>query len=253
MVFDVGNTNIVIGAYDKENLVHSWRMSTALERTEDEMGLVLRSLLENAGLFADGFGGAILSSVVPAVTLVLAGAIRKALHVEPLIASNKLRLDLGLAHASSGEIGIDRLVTCVAAHKLYGGPAIVIDYGTASKYDVIDENGAFVTGITAPGIGICADALFSRAALLGCVPLELPASTMVQNTIESLQMGILGGRVGETEYFVRRLRQDTGWANMKVIATGGFVSVLAAGTDVFDVVNPNLTLEGLRLIYEMNR
>ena len=253
LVFDVGNTNIVVGVFDGAALVDSWRMSTGVERTKDEMGLLLRSLLDNAGLIGTAFDGAIVSSVVPAVTQALEGGIRRATGITPMIVSNKLRLDIGLEHGAGGEVGADRLVNCVAALKMYGGPAIVIDYGTASKYDVVAADGAFVTGITSPGIGICAEALFSRAALLGRVPLTLPESMLVQNTIESVQMGILGGRIGETEYIVRRLKAELGQPDMKVIATGGYVSTLAAGTDVFDVVNENLTLEGLRLIFDMNR
>jgi len=253
LVFDVGNTNIVAAVFEGERLVDSWRMSTGVERTKDEMGLLLRSLIENAGLSITAFEGVIVSSVVPVVTQALEGGIRRALGFSPMIVTNKLRLDIGLAHGVGDEVGADRLVNCVATLKLYGGPAIVIDYGTASKYDVVAEDGTFVTGITSPGIGICAEALFARAALLGRVPLTLPESSLVQNTIESVQMGILGGRIGETAYFVERLKKETGWTDMKVVATGGYVSTLAGGTDIFDVVNENLTLEGLRLIFDMNR
>jgi len=253
LVFDVGNTNIVIGVFDGAELTGSWRVSTGVERTEDEMCLLLRGLLDGAGLASVTFANMVISSVVPAVTASLTGGVRKALGMEPMLVTNRLRLGIKLDKGAGGEVGADRLVNCVAALKLYGGPAIVIDYGTASKYDVIAADGTFVTGITSPGIGICAEALFSRAALLGRVPLELPPSMIVQNTIESVQAGILGGVIGETEYFVRRLKKETGWADMKVVATGGYVPILAAATDVFDVVNANLTLEGLRLIDEMNR
>jgi len=253
LVFDVGNTNIVVGVYDGAALTHSWRLSTGVERTRDEMGLLLRSLLDNADLLHAAFEGAIISSVVPAVTQALEGGVRRAIGITPMLVSNQLKLGIGLDKGAGNEVGADRLVNCVAALKLYGGPVIVVDYGTASKYDVIAADGTFVTGITAPGIGIVSDALFSRAALLGRVPLTLPDSTLVQNTVESVQMGILGGRVGETEYFIHRLRAETGWADMKVIATGGFVTTLAAGTDIFDVVNENLTLEGLRILFDMNK
>ncbi len=254
IVADVGNTNTVLGAYKNNELINSWRMTTGTNRTADETGVFICSVLEKSGFSAEDVENCIISSVVPDIMYSLVHGFKKYLNINPMIASYKMKSDIFITKGiNPREVGVDRIVNCQAAYTLYGGPAIVIDYGTATTYDVVNENGEFVTGITAPGLKICAEALFSKTALLSKVELSLPTSLLVENTTESIQAGILFGRIGETEYIVDRLKKEIGLTDAKVIATGGLARVIAQGTDVFNEINPNLTLEGLRILYEMNR
>jgi len=227
-------------------------MSTGENRTSDEMGLFIHSLFTHSDVLVDTVRSIIISSVVPNIMYSLANGFRKYFDVTSMIVSKDLNLGITLNDVGKRELGADRIVNCVAAYKLYGGPVIVADYGTATKYDVVTADGLVVTAITAPGIKISADALFAKAALLGKVELTLPPSLLVKSTTESIQAGILYGRIGETEYIVNRLRQEMGAPNAIVVATGGLAGSIALGTKIFDHVVPALTLEGLRLLYEMN-
>lgn len=250
LVVDVGNTNIVLGLYNGPSLLRSWRMGTRSNQTSDEMGAMMRSWLthENAGKGV--LKNAIISSVVPDIMYSLTNAIRRYFDVEPMIVSRNMNLGMNL-DTGSRKLGADRIVNCVSAYKQFSGPVIIIDYGTATTYDLVDENGHFVTGVTAPGIKISADALFERAALLGKVELVLPKSAIVTSTTQSVQAGILFGAIGQTEYIVKRLNEEAGKKAI-VVATGGLAQTIAKGTEIFDHIIPGLTLEGLRLIFEMN-
>lgn len=252
LVIDVGNTNIVLGVYKKNEFLGLWRLSTALARTADEMGLRMLEFLNNSGIKAGGVTSAIISSVVPNSMYSLVHGLRKYFELEPLIVSRSLNLNIKLLKEASKELGADRIVNAASAYALYGGPVIIIDYGTATKYDVVDDNGEFITGVTAPGIKISADALFERAALLGRIELSLPRSVVAENTVESLQAGILYGHIGQTEYIVEKLKEELDMPEAAVVATGGLSRLIAQGTDIFDHINPLLTLEGLKLIHEMN-
>ena len=253
LVIDVGNTNIVLGLYDGPALLRSWRMATGENRTSDEMGIFVYSLLGHSKIAPESLKSIIISSVVPNVMYSLTNGIRKYFDISPMIVSKDMELGIKLNQVGERELGADRIVNCVAAYKLYGGPLIIADYGTATKYDAISKDGEFLTGITAPGIKISAEALFARAALLGQVELTLPPSLMVKSTAESMQAGILFGRIGETEYIVNRLRQEMGAPEAIVVATGGLAHTLARGSDIFNHIEPGLTLEGLRILYEMNK
>jgi type III pantothenate kinase len=250
LVIDVGNTNIVLGLYDGPVLLRWWRMGTRQNQTSDEMGVMMNSWLTLAGFGVADLKSVIISSVVPDIMYSLTNAIRKYFDISPLIVNRDMELGIDL-RLGSRELGADRIVNCVAAFSKFGGPVIIIDYGTATTYDLVAHDGEFLTGITAPGIKISADALFERAALLGKVELILPPSVMVSTTAESVQAGILYGAIGETEYIVSRLKEACGGAGC-VVATGGLAHTVSRGTDVFDHIVPGLTLEGLRLIYEMN-
>ena len=252
LVIDVGNTNITLGVCRGEVIETQWRLTTRSNRTVDETGMQLIWLLENRGYKAEDVKGVVVSSVVPKLMYSLTRAVQKYLNLEPLVVNQELSLGLKLLLPATKELGADRLVSAAAAYKLYGGPIIVIDYGTATTYDVIAEDGEFLTGITAPGIKISADALFDKAALLGEIELALPPNIVAKNTVESLQSGILYGSIGETEYIVSRLKRELSLPQAKVVATGGLCRVIALGTDVFDYVEPGLVLDGLRLIYYMN-
>ena len=244
----------MLGLYDGENLVKSWRMSTSEGRTSDEMGLFIYSVLTHTGLSPDALKSVIISSVVPNIMYSLENGIRKYFDKTAMIVNRDMRLGISLNSVGKRELGADRIVNCVAAYGLYGGdaPIIIIDYGTATTYDAVSAKGEFITGITAPGIKISAEALFSRAALLGKVELSFPPSILVESTAESVQAGILYGSIGETEYIVRKLREAIG-DNAKVIATGGLARTISQGCDIFDYIKSDLTLEGLRMIYEMNK
>ena len=252
LVIDVGNTNIVLGLYDGPELIRSWRMATDEKRTSDEMGLFIYTLFKHVEIAPAGLKSIIISSVVPNIMYSLSNGIRKYFDVVPKIVNKDMQLGITLNKVGERELGADRIVNSVAAYKLFGGPVIVIDYGTATTYDVVSKTGEFITGITAPGIKISADALSARAALLGNVELALPPSLMVNSTKESIQAGILYGRIGESEYIVNRLRQEIGEPTAAVVATGGLAHTIAKGTKIFDHIVPALTLEGLRLLYEMN-
>lgn len=253
LVIDVGNTNIVLGLYDGPNLLRSWRMATGENRTSDEMGIFIYSLLGHSKIAPESLKSIVISSVVPNIMYSLTNGIRKYFEISPMIVSKKMELGIKLNQVGERELGADRIVNCVAAYKLFGGPLIIADYGTATKYDALSKDGEFLTGITAPGIKISAEALFSRAALLGQVELTLPSSLMVKSTAESMQAGILFGRIGETEYIVNRLRSEMGEPDAKVIATGGLAHTIAQGSDIFCEIVPGLTLEGMRILYEMNK
>jgi len=251
LVVDVGNTNIVLGLYDGPSLLRSWRMGTRHNQTSDEMGAMMRSWLTHEGAGKGLLKNAIVSSVVPDIMYSLTNAIRRYFDIEPMIVSREMKLGVNL-DTGSRELGADRIVNCVAAYTKFGGPVTIIDYGTATTYDAMDAKGRFITGITAPGIKISADALFSRAALLGKVELNLPSSVLVTTTTESVQAGILFGAIGQTEYIVKMIKATMDVDDMTVVATGGLAHTIAKGSDVFDHIVPGLTLEGLRLIYEMN-
>jgi len=253
LVVDVGNTNIVFGLYEGAELLRSWRMGTRQNHTSDEMGIFVHSWLSLQGVSSKDLQSIIISSVVPDIMYSLTNAIRKYFDIVPKIVSKDMELGIDLTSMGRRELGADRIVNCVAAYKSFGGPVIIIDYGTATTYDAVDATGRVITAITAPGIKISADALFGRAALLGKVELTLPPSFVVKNTTESVQAGILYGAIGETEYIVRRLRETMDAPNAKVVATGGLAHTIAHGSDVFDHIVPSLTLDGLRLIYEMNK
>ena len=254
IVADIGNTNIVLGAYKGPELLNSWRMATRINRTADETGVFICSVLEKSGYAPEDVENCIISSVVPDITYSLTHAFQKYFNIDPMVVHYKMKMDIRLgSQENPREVGADRIVNCQAAYKLYGGPIIVIDYGTATTYDVVDAEGNFLTGITAPGIKICAEALFDRTALLNKVELAMPPSMLVENTTESIQAGIVFGRIGETEYIVARLKKELGIPNAKVAGTGGLARIISQGTDIFNVINPNLTLEGLRWLYEMNK
>lgn len=253
LVIDVGNTNIVFGLYEEKSLVRSWRMSTNENKTSDEMGIFIYSLFNYNSIAHKNLKDIIISSVVPNIMYSLINGIRKYFNIYPIVINSNMNLGNVMKYVENRELGADRIVNCVAAYSLFGGPCIVIDYGTATTYDAMDKDGAFITGITAPGIKISAQALFSSAALLGKVELSLPKNLLVTSTAESVQAGILYGRIGETEYIVSRLKKEISATNAIVIATGGLAHTISEGSQVFNHIVPSLTLDGLRLIFEMNK
>lgn len=253
LVIDVGNTNIVLGVYDKEKLVANWRMTTTNNRTADETGIFIHSLFDYSDVDAKNIENIIISSVVPNIMYSLTHGIRKYFHMEPMIVEAGMKTGINLTMENPKEMGADRIVNLVAAYEIYGGPALVIDYSTATTFDVVSKNGEFITGITAPGIQICADALYQRAAQLPKIEIKRPQSLIVKNTVGSIQAGIVIGHIGETIYIIEQLKKELNQPDLKVIATGGLARIIDEEEKVFDIIDPVLTLKGLRILYEKNK
>ena len=253
LVIDVGNTNIVLGVYKGKRLVASWRMTTSNSQTADEIGIFIHQLFDYSEVDALEIDAIIISSVVPNIMYSLIHGLVKYFHIQPMIVGAGMKTGVNLLMDNPREMGADRIVKLVAAYEIYGGPAMVIDYSTATTYDVINEKGVFVTGITAPDIQICADALTESTAQLPNVEIRKPKSIIVKNTIGSLQAGIVYGHIGETKYIIEQVKEELGLPELKVIATGGMAKIMESNGPLFDVIDPLLTLKGLRIVYEKNK
>lgn len=253
LVIDVGNTNSVLGVYDGEQLCANWRLTTLNTRTADETGMLIRSLFEYSDIPIEQVEDVIICSVVPNIMYSLTNGIRKYLKLDPMIVGAGMKTGINLLMENPKEMGADRIVNLVAAKEIYGGPALVIDYSTATVFDVVNEKGEFVTGITAPGLQVCADALYKKAAQLPKIEIKRPSSIITKNTVGSIQAGIVIGHIGETIYIIEQLRKKLKNPNLKVIATGGMARVIDEKEEIFDVVDPVLALKGLRIIYEKNK
>ncbi len=253
LVVDVGNTNITFGVYEEEKLCVTFRMMTKAPRTSDEYGMQIAGLLERNEINRKQLTGAIVASVVPNVMHALVGAIIKYIKLTPLIVGPGIKTGIKIITGHPNEIGSDRIVDVVAAYEKYGGPVLVLDFGTATTYDYVTADGCFAAGITAPGIRISAKALWEDAAKLPEIEIVKPKSILAQETISSMQAGLVYGQIGQTEYIIRQVKKETGLENMKVVATGGLGRIIADETDAIDIYDSTLTLEGLRLIYRKNR
>lgn len=250
LVFDVGNTNITIGLFDEQELVGSYRMTTKLPRTSDEYGMFFLNLLSSKGIVVDRIEAAIIASVVPNINHSLNNGIKKYIHVEPIMVGPGIKTGIRIMTENPRELGADRIVDAVGAYTLYGGPVLVIDYGTATTYDLVLEDGSFVAGVTAPGVRLSANALWQGAAKLPEIEIVKPDTILAKSTVPSMQAGLVYGHIGETEYIVKRMMEEADIKNMKVVATGGLGKIIAEATDSIDVYDANLTLKGLQIIYE---
>lgn len=253
LVIDVSNTNSTLGVFDGDKLVANWRLSTLSSRTSDETGMLLRMLFVHSGMDISEIDAVVVSSVVPNVMYSLLSGIRKYLQKEPMVVRAGMKTGINLRMENPKEMGTDRIVNLVAAYELYGGPAIVVDYSTATTFDVVSEKGEFLTGITAPGVQICADALTRRAAQLPKIKIKRPETLITKNTVDSIQAGLVLGHIGETIYIIQQIKEKLDMPNIKVIATGGLAKVIDENEEIFDVYDPVLALQGLRLLYEKNR
>ncbi|MHB8508235.1 MAG: type III pantothenate kinase [Candidatus Dormibacteria bacterium] len=254
LAIDTGNTNVVLGVFEGEELAVQWRIATRRDWTYDELGVVVRGLLESAHKTSKDVDGVVISSVVPDLNSVLAEMPRRYLGREALLVGPGIRTGVQIRYDNPREVGADRIVNGLAAFRKYGGPAIVIDFGTATTFDAIAANGDYLGGAIAPGIKISMDALFSRAAKLQLVELKMPPEGAVigKNTVHSMQAGFIFGFVGQIEGIVTRMREELG-GRCRVIATGGLAGLIGGYTSAIEVVDERLTLDGLRFIYDLNR
>jgi type III pantothenate kinase len=253
LTIDIGNTNITIGLYEGEELSSAWRLATVHDRMPDEYGLQLLGLMEQAGCAIGQITASALASVVPPLTGTFLQACDKYLHQKPLVVDAGVKTGLRIRYEDPKHaLGADRVVDAVAVQHLYGVPACVVDFGTATTFDAISVDGEYLGGAIAPGIGIAAEALFQRTAKLPRVELQRPPSAIGSNTVRAIQSGLIFGYVGLVEGMVERFRKELG-DNMKVIGTGGLAELIASETDVIQYMAPWLTLEGLRMVWEMNQ
>lgn len=248
LVVDVGNTHITLGVFQGAELKGTFRMTTKQTRTSDEYGIQLCSLLMHKNFKIEDIEDVVVSSVVPDTMHSLGSAIIKYFNKKPIVPTN---LDMGLKINTMypKDIGPDRIVDAVAAYEKYGGPVIVIDFGTATTYDVVTADGVFEGGVISTGIRTSARALWGGAAMLPEIEIKKPASIIAKETVSSMQGGLVYGYIGQTEYIVNKIKAS-GFAEAKVVATGGLGSIIVPETDVIDIFDPNLTLDGLRMIYE---
>jgi type III pantothenate kinase len=252
LVMDIGNTNIVLGIFDQDQLIHQWRMETDRYKTEDEYGMQVKALLNDAGLAFSSIDGIIMSSVVPPIMFSLESMCGKYFQIKPLIVGPGVKTGLNIKYENPREVGADRIVNAVAAIEEYGSPLVIVDFGTATTYCYIDEARQYMGGAIAPGINISTEALFNRAAKLPRIEIMRPANVVGKNTISAMQSGIVFGYVGQAEGIVTRMKAQSR-EEPKVIATGGMASMIAKESSIVDIVDPHLTLKGLHLIYKRNQ
>ena len=251
LVIDVGNTNIVFGVYRGQDLLQHWRLSTDQTATEDEYGLMMVQALSISGYEVKEIEGVIISSVVPPLMPVLEKICSRYLQREPLVVGPGIKTGLNIRYEDPREVGADRIVNAVAAIERYGTPLLVVDFGTATTFDYIDQKGQYIGGAITPGIGISTEALYQKAAKLPRIELAAPKSVIGRNTVQSMQAGIIHGFAGQVDGIVRKVKMEYD-QNIKVIATGGYADLIAAESTEIDQVDSLLTLHGLRLIYEKN-
>ncbi len=252
LCIDIGNTNITLGLYEGAALGPRWRLSTEHERMPDEFGLQVTGLLALAGKSPADIRGVAMASVVPPLTGRWIETCRTYLKSNPLVIDAGVRTGVKIRYEDPRAVGADRIVDAAAAFRLFGGPACIVDFGTATTFDAISAEGEYLGGAIAPGIGVAAQALFQRTAKLPRVDIAKPPAAIGRNTVHAIQSGLLFGYVGLVEGMVARFRQELG-PEMKVIGTGGEVDLIARETKVIEILAPWLTLDGLRMIYEMNQ
>ena len=250
---DVGNTNIKLALFDGEEMRSSWRISATILRTADEFGIAFRDIFSAHGYDFSDVDGIIISSVVPTLNYTLEHACTYYMHIKPLMVSSLIKMGIKLDYAVPKSLGADRIASSVAAYRLYGGPCIVVDMGTATTFNAITKDGVFLGGAIAPGMKTSLDALVSHASQLPLVELSLPSSPIGKNTISNMQSGIIYGYRGLVENIIHEIKRELG-SDAKVIATGGMTSViLSENSEFIDHYDRALTLKGLQILYSLNR
>ncbi|MGC8667843.1 MAG: type III pantothenate kinase [Chthonomonadales bacterium] len=252
LAIDVGNTNITLGVYHQGKLQADWRIRTQRDRTADEHASILLRLMDHRSISPAQIRGVAISNVVPTMTDALVGLARRYFSADPLVVGPDTDFGISIHYRPPGDVGADRLVNAIAAYHRYGGPAVVVDFGTSTTFDVIGASGDYLGGAIAPGIGISTDALFQRAARLYRVELTAPAHAIGTNTVEAMQSGIMFGFAGQVDAIVERIARELP-AKPSVIATGGLADRMHKLSRTIEHVDPMLTLDGLYLLYVRNR
>ncbi|MEN6561734.1 MAG: type III pantothenate kinase [Acidobacteriota bacterium] len=252
LAFDVGNTTIAVGLFRGRKLVRSWKLETDSDRTSDEYGMIILGLFGGAGLTPGKVAGAIISSVVPPLTPVIEEVCRTSFATEPSVVGPGLKTGMPILYENPFEVGADRITAAVAAFEKYGGPVIVLDFGTATTFDAISARGEYLGGAIAPGVRISAEALYLKTAKLPRIELRKPKRAIGRTTVASMQSGLYFGYIGMVTRTIEEIRKELG-REARVIATGGFGSQITAELDVIEAYEPDLVLEGLRIIHERNR
>ena len=251
LVLDIGNTNVTLGVFDGPALKSTWRLATDARRMPDEYGFFMANIMSYRGVQPSDITGACICSVVPPLIPTFEEVCRNYFAVQPLTVSAGVKTGISIQYDSPRDVGTDRVADAVAALKLYGGPVIVVDFGTATVFDAVSADGKYLGGALAPGINLSADALYQSTSQLRRVELAPPATAIGKNTVAAMQSGLIFGYIGLVEGMVARFKSELG-PEAKVIATGGLAELMARETTVFDAVNPDLTLLGLRMIYDLN-
>lgn len=256
LAVDVGNTNIVLGVFEGQSLLRAWRLQTVRERTVDELGLLVDGLFAHDHVQHGDIDGIVLGSVVPPVTSAMRGMIARYFGLTPLIVDPALNTGMPILYENPGEVGADRIVNAIAAYEHYGRegqqPLIICDFGTATTLDAVSAKGEYLGGAICPGVNISADALFQRAAKLPRIDVRKPSTVIGRTTVGAMESGLFYGYVGMVEGLVRRMRGELG-GQAVCVATGGLAVVIAPETDVIQHVDVDLTLHGLRIVWERNR
>lgn len=253
LAIDVGNTNLVFGVFEGSSLIASFRTATHQAYTEDEYGLIFDNLLRSKGINSKGFEGGIISSVVPSLTTVLEKMCVKYLTFKPILVGPGIKSGINIKYENPREVGADRIANAVAAYHKYGGPAIIVDFGTATTFDAITADFDYLGGAIAPGVSISSEALFKSAARLYRVEIARTDQIIGKNTAESIKSGIYYGYVGLVENIVEKMKEEMGGGRIFTVATGGLAPLICSGAKNIDAVDLMLTLDGLKLIYDKNK
>lgn len=253
LVIDVGNTNTELAVLKDDKIIKSWRFVSKTPRTSDEYGILLRNLFEHDDVLLNEIRDIIISSVVPNIMYSLNNGIRKYIGIKPLVVGPGVKTGMPINTSDPTEVGADRIVDAVAAYQIYGGPVIVIDFGTATTFDYVTKEGAFSAAVTTPGIQIAIDALWKNAAKLPNIEIKKPESILAKDTVTSMQAGLVYGYIGQVEYIIKQMIKETAVNDMQVIATGGYGRMFYQETKLIDVYDPQLSLKGLKIIYDKNQ
>jgi type III pantothenate kinase len=252
LCIDVGNTNIVMGVFDHDRIIKQWRVRTQKDATSDELGILICSLFNNSNIKMDGVNGIIVASVVPPLTRTLEDLSDKYFHIKPVIVGHGLKIGMPIKYDDPREVGADRIVNSVAAYEKYRCGLIIVDLGTATTFDCITEAGEWIGGAISPGLIISGEALFSRTSRLPRIETySVPKNVIAKDTISAMNVGIICGYAGLVDGLVTRLKKEMN-QSVKVIATGGIAPLVAKESATIDLIDENLTLEGLKLLYERN-
>lgn len=253
LTIDVGNTNIVLGIYDGKKLKAFWRMGTRTDKTSDEIGMMILQFFNHQNINIEDIDGVIISSVVPPIMYSLEHAIEKYFCKKPVIVGPGIKTGINIKYDNPKEVGADRIVNAVAALEMFGGPLILVDFGTATTFCAVTEKAEYLGGVICPGIKVSMEALFQKAAKLPRVELKKPVNVIGKNTVTSMESGAIYGYVGQVDHIVSKMKEEMACDNIRVIATGGMSRLVSPESSQIEVVEPLLTLEGLRIIYERNR